>query len=296
MDIKTIENISDVTFYKDINLEKYTTIKLGSVGSIVLCHKVKSLKEILCLCKTNKIIFHIVGWGANQVLLNCSKTLFIKLDFNFDRSIFSNPKSDYYLPASVPLNLLTSHAIKFGLKGWEVFTGIPASFGGAIFMNAGTALGEIGELITEVDIMNSMGDIYTHKCSTESFDYRKNNFVKENEVIIGARIKSLGLDDEIKEKIKNYLEYRKTTQPLTTKNCGSVFKNHSSEFRAGSTIDLVGLKSFGVKKLMVSSKHANFIENKGDATASEFKELTSTLKEELERYSGIKFELEVKVY
>jgi UDP-N-acetylmuramate dehydrogenase len=296
MDFKKIEKVKDITFYQNMNLEKYTTIKLGSIGSIVLCHKIKSLKEIIRLCKTLKINFHIVGWGANQVLLNCEQTLFIKLDFEFDRSIFNSVKSEYYLPASVPLNLLSSHAMKFGLKGWEVFTGIPASFGGAIFMNAGTALGEIGKLITEVEILDQNGNMQTYKCNKTSFDYRKNNFIKEKEVIIGAKIKHLGLDDEIKIKIKNYLEYRKTTQPLTTKNCGSVFKNCSSDFLAGVIIDSVGLKGFGVKNLMVSSKHANFIENKGEATALEFKQLTSSLKEELERYSGIKFELEVKIH
>ena len=63
----------------------------------------------------------MVGWGANQILHHTKDILFIKLDFEFDRSYLKEAKDEYILPASVPLNILTSHAQKFGLKGWEVF-------------------------------------------------------------------------------------------------------------------------------------------------------------------------------
>ena len=109
-------------------------------------------------------------------------------------------------------------------------------------------------------------------------------------------MKHLGIDENIKTKIKDYLEYRKTTQPLTTKNCGSVFKNFDQKYKAGQTIDTIGLKNFGYENLKVSSKHANFVENYGEATAEQFKTLVDCLKIDMERYSGRKFVLEVKVY
>ena len=227
---------------------------------------------------------------------NTKDKLFIKLNFDYDKDLLSEPRDEYILPASISLNTLTSHALKFGLSGWEVFTGIPASLGGAICMNAGTALGEIGDLIKSVEILGQDGDVYTHVCSKGSFGYRENHFLKPGEIIIGAKITHNGLDEQIKLKIKEYLEYRKNTQPLTTKNCGSVFKNYSSEVRAGTTIDRLGLKEFGFDHLRVSSKHANFIENLGGASSEEFNELVECLKIDIERYTGLKFELEVKVY
>ena len=66
-------------------------------------------------------------------------------------------KEEYTLPASIHLSKLTSHASKHGLKGWEVFTGIPATLGGAIFMNAGTGLGEIGPWLKKLKLFQRMG-------------------------------------------------------------------------------------------------------------------------------------------
>jgi UDP-N-acetylmuramate dehydrogenase len=292
-----IKKIEGVVLFENINLEKYTTIKLANTGSVVICKSIESLKELIHKLPSLNLKYHLVGWGANQVLLNTKNTLFIKLDFEFDKSLFHSPKDSYYLPASVPLTMLSSHATKFGLKGWEVFTGIPASFGGAIFMNAGTALGEISELIESVDILHINGEISTYIVDKEkSFSYRNNNFVKPGEVILGGVITHRGVDPKISDQIKEYLTYRKTTQPLTTKNCGSVFKNYSNEFRAGTTIDRIGLKEFGFDNLKVSRKHANFVENSGNAKAKDFKTLVECLKIDMERYTGHKFELEVKVY
>lgn len=297
MDFGKLRNNPDITLLENINLEKYTTIKLANLGSVALCKNIESLKFLLRELPELGIKYHIVGWGANQVLLNTGNTLFIKLDFEFNKSIFESAKDNYYLPASVPLIMLSSHASKFGLRGWEVFTGIPASFGGAIYMNAGTALGEISELIESVDILKTNGEVYTYTCdSKSSFSYRRNNFVKPGEIILGAVITHKGIDVKVKEEIKNYLNYRKTTQPLTTKNCGSVFKNYSNEFRAGTTIDRLGLKEFGFDNLKVSTKHANFVENSGNASAEDFKTLVECLKIDMERYTGHKFELEVKIY
>ena len=68
-------------------------------------------------------------------------------------------RDSYWLPSSMPINVMTGKAIKLGLKGWEYFTGIPATLGGAIWMNAGTSLGEIGDLIKRVKILRRNGDV-----------------------------------------------------------------------------------------------------------------------------------------
>ena len=105
-----------------------------------------------------------------------------------------------------------------------------------------------------------------------------------------------GQEKWISDKIKSYSDYRKSTQPLRARTCGSVFKNSSSGVRAGATIDACGLKSFGFENLFVSLKHANFIEHENGGNAQDFKKLIECLKIDIERYSAHKFELEVKVY
>src|SRR5690606_37940156 len=125
------------------------------------------------------------------------KQVIIHLDLPFDLNYLSESHDEYVLPASLGLNHLTAHAVKFGLSGWEVFTGIPASLGGAIYMNAGTNLGEIGALVKSVDIVNSDGVLRTLLVSDQSFSYRKNHFVKSGDVIVGATLIHRGKDSSI---------------------------------------------------------------------------------------------------
>ncbi|MDP7321249.1 MAG: FAD-binding protein [Bacteriovoracaceae bacterium] len=293
--LKKLVKIQDVNLRFDVNLERYTTIKLAKTGHIAICTSEKGLRELISHLKHYEIKYHLVGWGANQVLVNCDKTLFIKLDFPFDKNIFNTDSHIFELPASVSLGQLTSIAMKKKFKGWEVFTGIPGSLGGAICMNAGTSLGEIGNLIESVRVLRENGSIESYKCTNESFKYRHNCFLNSGDIILSAKIKHNGYDETIEQTIKEYLAYRKDTQPLTTKNCGSVFKN-LPHHKAGVTIDIIGLKGFGTKNISVSMKHANFIENKGEGSAAEFKVVIDLLKQEIERHSGFQFELEVKVY
>lgn len=287
---------NDIEYFIDSNLEKFTTMRLRVNGDIAIVSSLKALTLLIKFLVERKINYHLVGWGANQVIHNTNNTLFIKLNFNFDREYLKESKDEYVLPASVSLNLLTSHAQKFGLKGWEVFTGIPASLGGAIFMNAGTALGEIGNLVKNVKILQVDGSIRSYNVGKNSFSYRKNHFVKTGEVIVEATLYHLGLDEGIKSKIKDYLDYRKTSQPLNTKNCGCVFKNFDQKRKAGQFIDSIGLKGLGLKGLKVSQKHANFIENFDEGSSEDFLKLVDVIKYELEAFAGIKFELEAKVY
>jgi UDP-N-acetylmuramate dehydrogenase len=243
----------------------------------------------------SKTPYLVVGWGANQILPAVCAELIIHLDFNFDSSYLETQKDEYLLPASLGINHLTSHAVKFGLKGWDVFTGIPASLGGAIYMNAGTNLGEIGKLVKSVRLMDQQGQIRSEQISEKSFSYRKNHFVKPGEIIVDATLVHLGIDGSIPQKIKDYLEYRKKTQPLATKNCGCVFKNPLKDLPAGKLIDLLQLKGVGIGDLRISPKHGNFMENSGKASWDQFESLVELINFEMDHFYGIEFELEVKI-
>jgi UDP-N-acetylmuramate dehydrogenase len=290
-----LQNISGVLFEKDQDLTGYTTMRLASRGDVAEVKSVEALKKLLpVLHKFNKP-YLVVGWGANQILPAVCDKLIIHLNFEFDSSYLNEVRDEYVLPASLGINHLTSHAVKFGLKGWEVFTGIPASLGGAIYMNAGTNLGEIGTLIKRVSIVTPDGLLREEEIHSGSFSYRHNHFLNDGEVIVGAVMVHKGIDPAISIKIKEYLEYRKKTQPLATKNCGCVFKNPHKELQAGRLIDLIGLKGFQVGGLRVSPKHANFIENTASSNWDQFESLVSVIKSNMDHFYGIEFELEVKI-
>ncbi|MBY0515816.1 MAG: UDP-N-acetylmuramate dehydrogenase [Bacteriovoracaceae bacterium] len=289
-----LRKIGDIDVLWDTDLTSYSTFRLSCKGSLVKVKTIDALKNVLHLLNSGQHHWRVLGWGANQVLRPNESDVLIQLNFKTEESELTQFKSEYKLAASVGLNQLVSLASKFSLKGWEVLTGIPASLGGAIYMNAGTALGEISEIVKDVQLMNSKGEIRTETITAKSFSYRKNNFVKSDEIIVSATLIHRGVDQSIPEKIKQYMDYRKNSQPLATKNCGCVFKNFSTKKQAGRLIDLSGLKGLTVGAVRVSNKHANFMENFGGASSDEFFELTHLINLQMELLWGIEFELEVK--
>lgn len=281
------------------DLKKFSTMRLDSRGDLITAKSVEGLKFALKTLTENKIEYRPLGWGANVLLPIKSDVPYIQLDFEFDRSIFDQPRSEYILPGSVSLATLTSHANKFGLKGWEVFTGIPASLGGAIFMNAGTNLGEIGSIIKEVKLITKNGEEKSVIIDKNSFSYRHNHFVDHGDVIYEARLIHFGEDPAIKQKIKEYLEMRTRTQPLKEWTCGCIFKNHVDKLsgvtcRAGLFIDIMGLKGLSIRNLQISPKHANFMENKGESSYEDVMEMITVLQKELKLQFGVSFETEVE--
>jgi UDP-N-acetylmuramate dehydrogenase len=113
-------------------------------------------------------------------------------------------------------------------------------------MNAGTNLGEIGEIVESVQVLRKNGDIEKVVIDDTSFSYRECHFLNDGDVILEATLTHHGVDNGIGSKISEYMDLRKKTQPLSSRNCGCVFKNASKEMRAGHMIDLLGLK--GLKK------------------------------------------------
>ncbi len=279
----------------DQDLTSYTTMRLESRGDLLTVRSLEALRRVLPELTKARREYQVVGWGANQILPPVCRRLIIHLEFPFDQAYLGELRDEYVLPASVGLNHLTAHASRFGLRGWEVFTGIPASLGGAIFMNAGTNLGEIGALVRRVQVVTPAGDLRDVVIDEGSFSYRRNNFLRSGEVIAAATLGHGGVDGGIGQKIKEYLEYRKRTQPLATKNCGCVFKNPAPELPAGRLIDELGLKGLTVGNLRISTKHANFIEHLGGSSWEELRTLIEIVRFQMDHFYGIEFELEVKI-
>lgn len=270
-------------------------MKLNAYGDVYEVGSEESLVELINELNNKKINYNLVGWGANQVFRSMPKKTLIKLKLDFDPKYLLHARDIYDLPASIGLVTLQSHARKFNLSGWEYFTGIPGSLGGAIAMNAGTALGEIGSLVTQVEVLRKNLLKETIIICKDSFSYRGNNFLNDGDVILSAKLKHFGIDPSVGQRIVDYLDYRKASQPLKSYNCGCVFKN-SDKAKAGQTIDDAGLKGFNYKGLYVSEIHANFIENRDlVATGDDLLVFIEKINERTQNQSGFKFELEVKI-
>lgn len=271
-----------------------STMKLKARGDLFIAKSEDGLRYLLL----NLDDYVLLGWGANLLLKEESDVPYIKLDFQFNKKILETYQEEYDLPASCSLPVLSSAASRLGLKGWEVFTGVPASLGGAIVMNAGTGLGEISEVVKSFRVMSKTGELKEIKNEKNTFKYRANNVLRKGDVILSAVLIHRGHDPNVSSVIKDYLKYRNSTQPMNAKTCGCIFKNYHSEdlsCRAGQSIDILGLKGFTYKGLRISPMHANFIENSGEATYQDVIEFIAIIKTELKMYFGVDFEIEVKL-
>lgn len=297
-----LEKVDNVQVLIDEDLSKFSTLKLKASGDLVLVRNFEALKVVINLFKKFKESYNVLGFGANQMLLENSPNPYVKLQFSLDSNPLDSVKDEYCLPASIHLSKLTSHASKHGLKGWEVFTGIPATLGGAIFMNAGTGLGEIGPLVKEVKVISKDGELRVISPGKDDFSYRKNNFTNKGDIIYEATLVHRGIDSSVPVLIKEYLKKRNESQPLWASTCGCIFKNAErpvsskklATCRAGEFIDIMGLKGFQMDQVRVSPLHANFMENRGGADHSSMVKAINFVKEELKLQFGIDFETEVK--
>lgn len=293
--LELLQAMEGVDLLIDTDLSKFSTMRLMSQGYIAIVQSKDALRDLLIFLHQEKLPYQAIGWGANTILPQKMKQLLIKLDFSWSKEMLSEFKESYRLPASFPLNQLTSAARRFNFKGWEVFTGIPASLGGAVFMNAGTSLGEIGSLVKKVWVIDPKGNEKEYVMNEKSFSYRKNHFLKDGEIIVEIELSHFGEDKEVSTTIVNYLKMRTETQPLNEKTCGCMFKNTQGQIPTGKGIDELGLKGKRIGNLRVSPIHGNFMENLGGASEEDVKNLVQYIQEEFEKHYGFKPQLEVKI-
>jgi len=198
-----------------------------------------------------------------------------------------------YAQAGVRLPRLMQFALGRSLSGMEWAAGIPGTLGGGVVMNAGTRLGEMQDVLAAVDLVTPSGKRKRVEASMLSFLYRKTILPKG--IVVGAWLQlTSAAKGAIQSVTKEYLQYRKNTQPLILPNAGSVFKNPIGD-SAGRLIEAAGLKGLRVGGAEVSTKHANFIVNRGAATAEQVLTLVRKVREQVARKFGVRLELEWKV-
>lgn len=196
--------------------------------------------------------------------------------------------------AGVVLAKLMNFAAERGLTGLEFAAGIPGTVGGALCMNAGTAQGEIGDVVDSVTLLGPAGDLLVRHRDEMRFGYRTANVPAGHIVLDTKIILRHGDAGKIKAQVKELLEQRKGRQPWGLPNAGSVFKNPMDE-AAGKLIESAGLKGLTIGGAQVSDKHANFIVNLGNARAADVLALMNTIQEKVLEMHRIRLEPEIKI-
>ena len=196
--------------------------------------------------------------------------------------------------AGVKINTLLAFARKGGWAGLEFLAGTPGTMGGAVAMNAGVRDREMKDVLLELSFMTPDGSLHTSTRKDLAFAYRSLT-LPEGSVICAVDLSVTRDDpDAIKERMTTLLTRRKTTQPLSIPNAGSIFKNPPGDY-AARLIEKAGLKGTRAGGAQISELHANFIVNVEGARASDILTLISEAKSRVARSAGITLETEVRV-
>lgn len=216
----------------------------------------------------------------------------LKLNFN---SITKESSTVLNVGAGVLLSKLARVALEEELAGLEPLAGIPASLGGAIYMNSGAYGKQIGDIVISTTYIDENLEIKTIENKEIEFGYRKSIFQTKNWIIISSRINlNKATKEEIKAKMNEYSKSRKEKQPLDKPNAGSTFKR-GQNFVTAQLIDECGLKGYSIGDAEVSKLHAGFIINKKNATAEDILKLIEYVKTKVKEKFNVDIQVEIKI-
>lgn len=274
-------------------MKAHTTFKIGGPADILATVRTESeLRDTVRRCRELSIPFIILGKGSNLLVSdNGIEGAVIMLDGDF-KSI-SVDGDTIVCGAGVSLSKLCTVAADNALSGLEFAYGIPGTVGGAVYMNAGAYGGETKDVVTEVTYMTPDGETGTYSAEELNFSYRHSVFKETDNIILFAKYKlSPDSIDAIHERMDDFMNRRKTKQPLEYPSAGSVFKRPEGAF-AGTLIEGCGLKGRRVGGAEVSEKHAGFIINVGDATCDDVMDLVKLIRDTVKSETGYTLECEM---
>lgn len=276
----------------DAPLKDYTSFHIGGPADVLVePADVEDVARLVRQAKVQKLPLFVVG-GTN-LLIRDKGIKGVVVNLGKLRAIKEEPGAVLYAEGGVGMPTLIGYAIRHSLAGLEWAAGIPGTVAGCVVMNAGTRLGEMKDSVKAVRLVTLKGDIVDIPASQIPFAYRRAALPAGIVVGVWMQMKH-GVRAEIEKIVKDYLHYRRDTQPLALPSAGCVFKNPPKD-SAGRVVDSVGLKGAQVGDAQVSDKHANFIVNLGQASAKDVLALIRKVRAAVARKTGVKLELELKV-
>ena len=282
---------------QNVPLAEFTTWRVGGPARWII--EPESVDEVLAAlqwAKANGQPCQVIGAGSNLLIHdNGLPGLTLSLRRLQGAELDSNSGVIEAL-AGEPIPTLARRAARAGLKGLAWAVGIPGTVGGAAVMNAGAQGGCTADWLEAVRVVPIQGgESFELKRDQLEFDYRHSRLQQENLLVLSARfrLKPGHNPQELRRETNSNLSHRTSTQPYTLPSCGSVFRN-PEPLKAGRLIQELGLKGERVGGAEVSSVHANFIVNTGNATAVDINQLIELVQDRVEQRHAVRLHPEVK--
>ncbi|WHZ23232.1 MAG: UDP-N-acetylenolpyruvoylglucosamine reductase [Nitrospira sp.] len=276
----------------DASLQPYTSFRIGGPAEVLVePTDLEDLCRLVAQARADKIPLFAVG-GTNLLVRDGGIRGIVVSLVKF-KGIRQEPDHVLYAEGGVGMPTLIGYAVRRSLTGLEWSAGIPGTVAGCVVMNAGTRLGEMQDAVKAVRMVDPRGQVRDIPAADIPFSYRRAHLPRGIVAGVWLQLKP-GDHDRIEKTVKDYLQYRKDTQPLTLPSAGCVFKNPPQD-SAGRLVESAGLKGVRIGDVQVSEKHANFMVNVGHARAKDVVALIRKVRAAVKKASGVALELELKV-
>ncbi|MBK9947598.1 MAG: UDP-N-acetylmuramate dehydrogenase [Nitrospira sp.] len=274
------------------SLSEYTSFRIGGPADVLV--EPADVEDVIRLVKqTHEQKLPIFVLGGTNLLVRDKGIRGVVVSLAKLRAIKEESGAVLYAEGGVGMPTLIGHAIRRSLAGLEWAAGIPGTVAGCVVMNAGTKLGEMKDSVKAVRVVLANGEVLD--CPSESISFGYRQAALPVGIVVGVWLQLRpGVRADIEKVVKDYLRYRRETQPLTLPSAGCVFKNPAND-SAGRVVEAAGLKGVSVGDACVSTKHANFIVNQGRASATDVLALIKKVRAQVARKTGVKLELELKL-
>jgi UDP-N-acetylmuramate dehydrogenase len=271
-------------------LKDLSTFGIGGPAKYFIeISSIEDMQAVIAFCYREGIDFIVIGKGSNCLFD----------DQGFDGLVILNKISfcryednRVHVGAGYSFSLLGVQTAKKGLSGLEFASGIPASVGGAVFMNAGANQQETKDHLFDVWYVSETGELEILEKKQIEFSYRMSSFQKKKGAVVAATF-LLTPNKDARAKQLSIIDYRTKTQPYGDKSAGCVFRN-PTQGPAGYFIEKTGLKGTSIHGAEVSELHANFIVNKERANAADVLSLAKHVQEKVKEHTGIDLEMEIR--
>jgi UDP-N-acetylmuramate dehydrogenase len=282
-----------------VSLANFTTWKVGGLAEwLVEPTDLAQTQAAIAWAKSQGLSVIFLGAGSNLLISDrglpglivvTRKLRWMETEFDVDRCRI-------HVGAGRMIGSLALQAARKGWTGLEWAAGIPGTAGGAVVMNAGAHGACMADVLISTKVLTAAGESIDLPQSALEYSYRHSNLQGSDSLVLSAYMQLQPAENAaaVLSKTNDDLERRHTTQPYDRPSCGSVFRNPLPQFSA-KLIEDAGLKGYTIGGAEVSQLHANFIINRGDATATDIFQLIAHVKNAVNQRWGVELETEVKM-
>ena len=284
----------DVLIKENERLSSYTYTKTGGpVDALVFPRTKDEVQMIVKWAYENRVPLTTLGNSSNVIIRDggIRGIVIILTDLN----AITVKKNHIIVQSGASLIETSRRALNENLTGLEFACGIPGSIGGAVYMNAGAYGGEVESVIESVEVVTLTGERKLYSNKDMAFSYRHSAIQATGDIVLETTFAlEKGKEDKIREKMAELTELRESKQPLEFPSCGSVFKRPTGYF-TGKLIQDAGLQGKQWGGAQISMKHAGFIVNIDNATATDYIDLIAYIQKVIKEVYDVSLETEVRI-